>query len=112
MFLCPRVTVLSVTCLLDFAQQRNQPEVHVRLAALMGGSLSAWLICVVLGLAWDPRAALALVSVWHLCVVDVDVDGDGVRIDVLVVLVVIAGGGLGMLVVAIAKDLQAPNIRV
>lgn len=63
-------------CLASRTRQRNQPEVHVRLAALMGGSLSAWLICVVLGLAWDPRAALALglpctlmmAAIWSSCV--------------------------------------------
>lgn len=36
---------------------------HVRLAGLVGGALSAWLICVALGLAWAPRVSLALVSV-------------------------------------------------
>ncbi|CAM9707280.1 unnamed protein product [Laminaria digitata] len=47
-------------CLEQKARRHQAPEVHVRLAALVGGSLSAWLICAALGLAWAPRASLAL----------------------------------------------------
>ncbi|CAM9188653.1 unnamed protein product [Scytosiphon promiscuus] len=46
---------------LDNRNRRNRgSEVHVRLAGLVGGSLSAWLLCVALGVAWAPLASLAL----------------------------------------------------
>eukprot|EP00752_Nemacystus_decipiens_P009681 g8650.t1 len=47
-------------CLANRSRRNQTPEVHVRLAGLVGGSLSAWLVCVALGLAWAPRASLAL----------------------------------------------------
>lgn len=60
-YTCAHITFSLL--LLPAVRQRNQTsEMHVRLAGLVGGSLSAWLICVALGLAWAPRASLALVS--------------------------------------------------
>ncbi|CAM9448861.1 unnamed protein product [Pylaiella littoralis] len=47
-------------CLSNKEKRNQTSEMHVRLAGLVGGSLSAWLICVALGLAWAPRASLAL----------------------------------------------------
>ncbi|CAB1102311.1 unnamed protein product [Ectocarpus sp. CCAP 1310/34] len=47
-------------CLESHTRRDQAAEVPARLAGLVGGSLSAWLFCVALGLTWAPRVALAL----------------------------------------------------
>ncbi|CAM9171769.1 unnamed protein product [Ectocarpus sp. 13 AM-2016] len=47
-------------CLENHMRRDQAAQVPATIAGLVGGSLSAWLFCVALGLTWSPRVALAL----------------------------------------------------